>query len=170
LSWNDAVAFCHWLSEKEGKKYRLPTEAEWEYCCRAGTTTRFTGGNSPNDLVRYGNVFDEGAKAYLTTMKVLPGLRDGYGFPAPVGRYRANAFGIYDMHGNVWEYCSDWYSDNYYASSPTDDPQGPAQGVYRVLRGGGWNGDPVLARSSDRFRFRPDQCDSSSGFRVVREP
>jgi formylglycine-generating enzyme required for sulfatase activity len=163
VSWNDATAFCKWLSKKEGKTYRLPTEAEWEYACRAGSNSRYFFGDNPQDLVRYGNVADEdcrnaspskGANSVIASFDEkgkkkdtnipYPFLsrRDGYAWTAPVGKYQPNAFGLYDMHGNVWEWCSDWYDENYYASSPTDDPKGAYAGSSRVSRGGGFHHSP----------------------------
>ncbi|OHB82971.1 MAG: hypothetical protein A2V98_07465 [Planctomycetes bacterium RBG_16_64_12] len=101
VSWNDAVAFCEWLSRKEGKTYRLPTEAEWEYACRAGTTTRYYHGDDPEGLATVGNVADTTAKAKFPKWTWTIQKSDGYVFTAPVGRFRANAFGLSDMHGNV---------------------------------------------------------------------
>jgi sulfatase modifying factor 1 len=185
ISWNDATAFCKWLSEKEGKSYRLPTEAEWEYACRAGTTTRFYCGDDPEDLVRVGNVsdqdrrvgfenstiavFDTGKKE--STQIPFPFLkgRDGYKWTAPVGKFRPNAFGLYDMHGNAWEWCSDWYDENYYANSPEEDPQGPAAGSVRVLRGGGFNNSSVALRAAFRSDVSPSYRSFTTGFRVVCE-
>jgi formylglycine-generating enzyme required for sulfatase activity len=137
VTWNDAVALATWLSEKEGVKYRLPTEAEWEYACRAGTRTRYTSGDDPESLLKVANVFDFDAKEYWQRWAqfALAG-RDGFAFTAPAGSFTPNAWGLYDMHGNVWEWVSDWYEDAYYAKSPIDNPQGPADGSVRVRRGG----------------------------------
>lgn len=185
VSWNDAVAFCKWLSEKEGKKYRLPTEAEWEYACRAGTTTRYWTGNDPKDLTRIANVADQATKSYwpkqvVRTMQqgeikdtnipypYLPG-RDGYVFTAPVGKFLPNAFGLYDMHGNLWEWCQDWYDESYYAKSPVNDPQGPTSGNYRVMRGGCWDDTTVYYRSASRLDHSADFCCPRAGFRIVCE-
>ena len=177
VTWNDAVAFCKWLSQQDGKKYRLPTEAEWEYACRAGTTTRYWCGNDPEELVRVGNVADEDWKKWKEAKRggavsnpdgYLP-RRDGYVFTAPVGKFRPNAFGLYDVHGNVGEWCQDWYADDYYAKSPVDDPQGPTAGSSRVLRGGGWDIAPVNDRSARRNAGRPTYRRHDIGFRVVRE-
>ena len=101
VSWNDAVAFCEWLSRKEGRAYRLPTEAEWEYACRAGTTTRYYCGDDPERLAKVGNVGDATLRKAIPDFKFTIRASDGYVFTAPVGRFRPNAFGLYDMHGNA---------------------------------------------------------------------
>ena len=170
VSWNDAVAFCEWLSRKEGKTYRLPTEAEWEYACRAGTTTRYSSGDDPESLAQVGNVSDATAKAKFTDLKYNIAASDGYVFTAPVGAYRPNAFGLYDMHGNVWEWCQDWYEAEYYAGSPKDDPTGPSGGSDRVRRGGGWVSRGGHCRSAGRRRFAPGIRDYNLGFRVAQVP
>jgi formylglycine-generating enzyme required for sulfatase activity len=169
VTWNDAVAFCAWLSKKEGRKYRLPTEAEWEYACRAGTTTRFHNGDDPRGLVLVGNVADATAKRQFPWWKDTVDAHDGYAFTAPVGQFKPNAFGLYDMHGNAWQWCSDYYSETYYAKSPVDDPQGPDAGRLRVARGGGWGGGPIGCRASNREGYAPTLCDYGIGFRVVCE-
>ena len=169
VSWNDVEAFCKWLSKKEGKTYRLPTEAEWEYACRAGTTTRYYSGDDPETLAKVGNVADATLKAKTPDRKYLTiKASDGYVFTAPVGNFKPNAFGFYDMHGNVWEWCADWYGAEYYATSPLDDPTGPDSGTDRVLRGGSWVGWPGHARSAARLRYWPVDRGYYSGFRVAR--
>ena len=121
VSWNDAVAFCEWLSHKEGTTYRLPTEAEWEYACRAGSTTTWT--------VR--------EREHPTLARIcLVQRRTRRAALHPVGRKNPNAWDLYDMHGNVFEWCGDWYDDGYYKSSPVADPTGPTTGSHRVYRGG----------------------------------
>jgi formylglycine-generating enzyme required for sulfatase activity len=166
VTWNDAVAFCQWLSRKEGKTYRLPTEAEWEYACRAGTTTRYHSGHAPETLAKAANVADAMARAKFP---VGWGASDGYVFTAPMGRFKSNAFGLYDMHGNVWQWCADWYGADYYGKSPVDDPGGPDSGVSRVLRGGSWFFAPTYARSAARYRGTPgDRMVLDAGFRVAR--
>ena len=152
VSWNDAVAFCKWLSGKEGKTYRLPTEAEWEYACRAGTKTRYYSGDDPETLAKVANVADATAKAKFPDWKYTIKASDGYVFTAPVGQFKPNAFGLYDMHGNAWQWCADWYGAGLLRQSPADDPKGPDTGVVRVLRGGSWLNGPGYARSAARGR------------------
>ncbi|MEE8451533.1 MAG: formylglycine-generating enzyme family protein [Thermoguttaceae bacterium] len=170
VSWNDAVAFCQWLSRKEGKTYRLPTEAEWEYACRAGTTTRYYSGDDPETLAQVANVADATAKAKFPDWIWTIRASDGYAFTAPVGQFKSNAFGLYDMHGNAWQWCADWYRDDYYGKSPADDPTGPDTGDVRVLRGGPWSGRPFGSRSSVRAVAAPDFRFDFGGFRVARTP
>jgi formylglycine-generating enzyme required for sulfatase activity len=189
VSWNDSVAFCEWLSKKEGRTYRLPTEAEWEYACRAGSNSRYHFGDDQEELVRFGNVADkdrqiesekDGSKSVIASFDKdgkktdtdipYPFLlrRDGYAWTAPVGKFRPNGFGLYDMHGNVWEWCSDWYDEKYYETSPVDDPPGPGSGSSRVARGGGFNSTPVNLRCARRDYDDPSNRDFNYGFRVVR--
>ena len=178
VSWNDAMAFCKWLSAKEGKTYRLPTEAEWEYACRAGTTTRYYNGDDPETLAKVGNVADATAKAEFPAWAWTIKASDGYLFTSPMGSFRPNAFGLYDMHGNAWQWCSDWYAGAYYfAKSPADDPTGrdPAQddgwcriGGAVVIRGGAWISGPHDARSAKRGRESPDYKGDDTGLRVAR--
>jgi sulfatase modifying factor 1 len=181
LSWNDAVSFCKWLSQKEGKVYRLPTEAEWEYACRAGTSTRHYNGDDPKDVFAIGNVDDGWAfwtlgsremtySAWKTEYKEAKS-RDGYAFTAPVGRFKPNRFGLYDMVGNAKEWCADWYAADYYARSPADDPKGPEQGSVHVLRSEGWyHSEALFSYSGHRTKYQPQaQYECTIGFRVVRE-
>jgi formylglycine-generating enzyme required for sulfatase activity len=168
VTWNDAVAFCEWLSKKEGRTYRLPTEAEWEYACRAGSTTRYQNGDDPEALINVAALYD------TTTRGVFPQWTscavqgsDGHAFTAPVGSFRPNGFGLCDMHGNVWEWCSDWYGEDYYATSPLNDPPGPDSGVVRVRRGGSWHTWPLYMRSSFRNYNTPDTRYVLVGFRVA---
>ena len=164
ISWFNAVLFCRKLSEAEGRIYRLPTEAEWEYACRAGTTTRFSFGDKDSDFPIYANII---------TVVVDParqvGFKDGYNMMAPVASFRPNAFGLYDMHGNIYEWCSDWYGGDYYSLSPLVDPNGPATGSERVVRGGSWNCPPRQCRSAHRRGFPPHYKIHFVGFRVVLE-
>ncbi len=161
VTWHDAITFCNKLSEIEGLKpcydldgrelpdgegYRLPTEAEWEYACRAGTTTRYYKGDDPETLASVGNIGDGTAKPYLPWVSNT--WRDGFVFTAPVGRFSPNAFGLYDMHGNVSEWCSDKYDKIYYAQSPEDDPVCNSQVSERVARGGNFSQLPHVQRSA----------------------
>ena len=157
VSWYDAAEFCKWLSRKEGKAYRLPTEAEWEYACRAGTTTRYYSGDDPETLAKVGNVADATYKTKFphwggTTIKAS----DGYVFTSPVGSFKPNAFGLYDMHGNAGQWCSDWYDEEYYTASPADNPTGPDISDRRVLRGGSWGFGPSYACSDGRYGESPE--------------
>lgn len=170
VTWNDASAMISWLTKKEGTTYRLPTEAEWEYACRAGTRTRYHSGDDPMSLLKVANVFDADSMKNWSRWKVyaLP-EHDGFPFTAPVGSFAPNPWGLYDMHGNVWEWCADWHGDTYYAASPVDDPQGPATGTVRVRRGGSWHTWSFYARSAFRNWNTPSTRYTLVGFRVLRE-
>jgi formylglycine-generating enzyme len=170
VSWNDADAFCRWLSKKEGQTYRLPTEAEWEYACRAGTQTRYCNGDDPEGLAEAGNVADAAAKSKFSDWTWAISANDGYVFTAPVGQFQPNAWGMYDMHGNACEWCADWYDGKYYGNSRTDDPAGPSSGTSRVLRGGSWGNRPFNCRSAYRDWDSPDFRRFTTGFRVARTP
>jgi len=172
VTWNDAKAFCEWLSKTEDGTYRLPTEGEWEYACRAGTTTQYYCGDDPERLSQVGNVADATAKEELTNYPDFEYIssRDGHVFTAPAGRFQPNPFGLYDMHGNVWEWCQDWCSDRYYANSPPTDPQGPSQASNRVFRGGGWWDAAGFCRAALRGRVVPEFRYYDLGFRVAALP
>jgi formylglycine-generating enzyme required for sulfatase activity len=154
ISWEDAVEFCGRLSEKEGRTYRLPTEAEWEYACRAGKTARYTFGDDESELgvewlYLYGHCTEEDIPTH------------------GVSQEKANAFGLYDMQGDVWEWCSDFYDD--YPSLPTTDPRGPESGHFRVLRGGNSNGGHGPVRFASRGSNLPSRRASDQCFRLVLE-
>jgi formylglycine-generating enzyme required for sulfatase activity/serine/threonine protein kinase/FKBP-type peptidyl-prolyl cis-trans isomerase len=170
VTWLDAVQFCNWLSQKEGLTrfytvegdtakindiegagYRLPTEAEWEYACRSGATTKYSFGDDPARLEEF---------AWFKA--------NSSGRPQPVGSKKPNKFGLYDMHGNVWEWCWDWYSGTYYAFSPIEDPPGRASTESLATRGGDWSAAPVNCRSARRKDERPDYKTPGQGFRVAR--
>ena len=153
VSWADATAFCQKLTElpKErevGRVYRLPTEAEWEHACRAGTTTKWGSGNDEETL--------DDVASFTTNS-------DSQTYS--VGQKRQNAWGLHDMHGNVWEWCSDWYGP--YAPEAVADPTGPVGGSYKVSRGGSWNNAAELCRSAKRYSYHPSVRSDSLGFRVA---
>jgi formylglycine-generating enzyme required for sulfatase activity len=148
VSWKNAQAYARWADK------RLPTEAEWEFACRAGTDTTYFTGNS----ISYDDANYEGV-----------GGKDKWNGTAPVGDFSPNPWGLYDMHGNVWEWCNDWYDENYYATSPESNPQGPNSGRTRVFRGGAWTSSEVDIRSSNRGEFIPDGTANYAGFRCVKD-
>ena len=159
VNWIDANAYCNWLSQKTGKTYRLPTEAEWEYACRAGTTTPFnTGNNLTTAQANY-----DGNYPYNNNSKGIYRAKT-----LAVGSFAPNAWGLYDMHGNVWEWCNDWYGT--YSSGSQTNPQGPNSGSGRVLRGGSWYFDAWFCRSAFRNSINPDSRINNNGFRVVLVP
>ncbi|MBP3694252.1 MAG: formylglycine-generating enzyme family protein [Thermoguttaceae bacterium] len=145
VNWEESRTFCEQLSSKLGVQVSLPTEAQWEYACRAGTTGAHAGDLDAMAWY-YGN---SGSKTH------------------PVGQKKANEWGLKDMHGNVWEWCSDWYASDYYTESPTSDPTGPNSGSYRVFRGGGWDGDAGDCRSANRNCVVPGGRGNFLGFRIV---
>jgi len=152
VSWYDAVVFCDQLSLLAGRTVALPTEAQWEYACRAGSTTRFYYG----DDLDYSLL---GAYAWYSS--------NSGDQTHPVGEKAPNLWGLYDMHGNVWEWCSDWYDGNYYQYANNTDPQGPQITNRRVMRGGSWTPSPGPCRSANRNRNYPDNRHYFLGFRVV---
>jgi formylglycine-generating enzyme len=164
VSWNDTKAFCDWLAKKSGKDVRLPTEAEWERACRGGTATRYHFGADEEDLAKYANVADASFRKATTKTWGIK-ADDGHAFTAPVASFTKNQYGLHDMHGNAWEWCSDWYGSDYYGVSPKKDPQGPISGAARVLRGGSWDDHPENARAALRFWIAPAARDDY-GFRA----
>jgi formylglycine-generating enzyme required for sulfatase activity len=156
VSWKEAVSFCEKLSSLSaeraaGRVYRLPTEAEWEYACRAGTTTAYSFGDDDSLLGDFA-WFEDNADDRIH----------------PVGQKRSNAWGLYDMHGNVWEWCSDWYGD--YPDGAVSDPQGPSSGENRVRRGGGWSYSAGYCRSAFRGRGGPSGRNRNLGLRLALSP
>ena len=147
VSWEDCQEFIKKLNAKTDGGYRLPTESEWEYACRAGTTTAYSFGDkiTPKEANYSGSKIDK---------------------PVAVGSYKANAFGLYDLHGNVWEWCEDWYAD--YTAEAVTDPKGPATGEYRVLRGGSFESYGSRVRASRRVYGTPTIWVSDFGFRLAR--
>ncbi|MDR2625059.1 MAG: formylglycine-generating enzyme family protein [Zoogloeaceae bacterium] len=152
VSWEEAQVFIQRLNKKENtQKYRLPTEAEWEYAARAGTTSLFSFGENKQAIAH--SCLQHAKKAEFVT--------------CPAGDKKPNPWGLYDMHGNVWEWVQDWYDPDYYATSPKNDPRGPETGKLHVLRGGGWHSTLSLIRSAVRGNRPPDYRDNRSGFRLV---
>ncbi|XOF33319.1 MAG: SUMF1/EgtB/PvdO family nonheme iron enzyme [Candidatus Electrothrix sp. YB6] len=147
VSWEDVQEFISELNRETGKRYRLPTEAEWEYACRAGGSGKYCGGDRINELAWYDG--NSGNKTH------------------PVGQKKKNAFGLYDMSGNAWEWCADWYSSNYYKFSPHNNPTGPASGRGRVARSGSWFNFRDGCRAADRYGIEPNDHFQGLGFRLV---
>ncbi len=150
VSWNDVQEFIKKLNRMTGRNYRLPTEAEWEFAARGGvleSSTIYSGSNTIDEVAEYTE--NNGSR------------------PRSVGKRKPNELGLYDMSGNVWEWCGDWYSNSYYSNSPRQNPQGPETGTGRVLRGGGWDSFAGSCRVSYRDYINPDDRDYSSGFRLV---
>jgi uncharacterized protein (TIGR02996 family) len=165
VSWHDAVAYCQALSRRSaearaGRRYRLPTEAEWEYACRAGTMTPYHfGTTASSDQANFdGKGPDGGAAAGADLHR-----------PSTVGSYQPNAFGLYDMHGNVWEWVADRFARDYYSARAQRDPTGPKRGDERMVRGGSWSNRSSVCRSATRGWIRPGTMDNETGFRVVCE-
>lgn len=152
ISWRDAVAYCQWVTEQEGKTYRLPTEAEWEYACRAGTTTQYSFGDDYRELSKY---------AWH--------LENSRGKSHPVASLAANPFGLCDMHGNVWEWCGDYYEENAYESASPDNPTGPLTGHARVMRGGYFANLQSPLRCASRNLMTPAYRNYPIGFRCVAQ-
>ncbi|MGD0094456.1 MAG: formylglycine-generating enzyme family protein, partial [Planctomycetota bacterium] len=150
ITWNDAQEFCKWAAKQTGRNVCLPTEAQWEYACRAGTTTRYNTGDKDSDLEQEG-WFNKNSGMHTNAC----------------GLKKPNAWGLYDMHGNVWHWCQDYFSDKYYAESPLVDPKGPTNGGDRVLRGGAWVEYPGDCRAVHRGRNSPGHRNTNLGFRLV---
>ena len=162
VSWDDAQLFINKLNElNNSSEFRLPTEAEWEYAARAGTTTMYNTGDTIT-----------GAQANFNgTFPFAMNLRDVYRkSPTKAGSFPANAFGLYDMHGNVWEWCGDWYQSDYYQKSPDRNPSGPETGQMRVLRGGSWFRYSAHVRSATRYKNKAVGQFADTGFRLVKSP
>jgi len=152
VSWNDVQEFIERLNFLTGKQYRLPTEAEWEYAARAGNTTPYYCGDDESCL---DGIAWDGSNADAQ--------------PHPVGQKVPNSWGLYDMSGNVWEWCQDWYAEGFYEESPEADPPGPDTGLFRVLRGGSWGGSSRHCRSSNRQFYYPSLSNSTFGFRLCHD-
>jgi len=164
VSWKDAKAFCDWLARKSGKAACLPTEAQWEYACRAGTRTAYPWGDNPDDGKGWANCADLTAKERFPNWQPVFSWHDGFVFTSPGGSFKPNAWGLCDMIGNAWEWCADGYGE--YPGKAVSDPTGAAESASRVLRGGSWYDSPQNCRSARRIRGAPDGRYDSVGFRV----
>jgi eukaryotic-like serine/threonine-protein kinase len=169
VSWQDAVKYCEWLSQQGPLKYRLPTEAEWELAARGGNNAiKYSWGNGSPQLALGGNVSDEALKKVFPDWPIIwRDYNDSYPYTAPVGKFGANAWRIYDMTGNVWEWCSDWFDENYYQKQEWDRPAGPPQGTEKAIRGGSWGDTPAKLRLSYRRSAPPTFRSNNLGFRVA---
>ena len=147
VSWHDVQRFIAQLNKESRADYRLPTEAEWEYACRSNDWYQYSGGDDLDAVAWHKD--------------------NSGGTTHPVGEKQVNAFGLYDMSGNVWEWCNDWYGDKYYTASPEENPTGPASGSRRVIRGGGWLNGPGFVRSANRFWYTPVRRGYDLGFRLA---
>jgi formylglycine-generating enzyme required for sulfatase activity len=170
VSWNDALAYCEWLAKQLARPVRLPSEAEWEYAAGNGTRhTRYSWGDGePRGRVG-GNVADISLLSVFAQQhpETFEGYDDGFAFTSPVKSFAPNDFGLFDMTGNVREWCRDWYGRSYYESVPGYDPSGPRSGEFRVLRDGGWRGRPWSCRVSARCFGSPEYSSTTDGFRVA---
>ncbi len=173
VSWFEAARFCNRLSDTYGLKrcydetswecdfsqngFRLPTEAEWEYACRAGTNSLYYTGNTTADLAEaawFGNIE----------------LGNCDNIPHPAGMRKPNAWGLYDMHGSQWEWCNDWYDSAYYRNNPPANPTGPDNGGLKVIRGGSWISNPEFCRADTREMYKPELNYYDIGIRLVCRP
>lgn len=170
INWHDAKAYAIWLSRLTGKKYRLPTEAEWEYAARGNTQTSRYWGENPDDACIYANAADKVAQAKIqgASSWSVHNCVDGFDYAAPVGSFKVNAFGLNDMLGNVWEWTEDSYHDNY-KDAPADGSAWQGDDTKRILRGGSWNNAPRNVRSAIRNSYQPDLRYSFFGFRLARD-
>jgi len=169
VSWDDAIEFCLKLSAMPAQRsagcvYRLPTEAEWEYACRAGTKTRYSFGHSEKHIGKHAWISNNSMFPEPPGSALLPIQKHHH----PVGCKAPNPWGLHDMHGNVWEWCQDWYGD--YPSGPVTNPNGPSLGSARVRRGGCWDRTAEHCQSAYRLKATPSYRDYYSGFRVCLSP
>ncbi len=169
VNWSGAASFARWLEGKNGgkRRFRLPTEAEWEYACRAGSTAARFWGDAAEEACGYANVYERRSTGMNRAAQWAHDCVDGYTGSAPVGTFAPNGFGLYDMLGNVWEWCNDFYDPFAYAAAPRDNPRGPAGGAYRVVRGGAYNYGPKYNRCAFRYRVEPGASFEHIGFRLV---
>lgn len=170
VSWYGANAYCKWLSEKTARKYRLPTEAEWEFVARnRGENINFVWGNDPPLGKLPGNFADETLKKIYPEMKIAKSYNDSYAFLAPVGIFEPNALGIYDLTGNVWEWCNDWFDHKYTDDDDVKNPLGPETGNLKVTRGGSWLDGPGNLTTTRRVGIEPNARSLNLGFRIAME-
>ena len=165
VSWEDAVAYTKWLSEQTGERYRLPSEAEWEYAARAGSTTKYHFGNDESQLCRYGNHADTSTDFDWRNTACSDGVGKR---TATVGSYQPNAFELHDMHGNLWEWVQDCWNDTYQGAPADGTAWTSGDCERRVLRGGSWSDFPGYLRAANRLRFTTGERSDSNGFRVAR--
>lgn len=177
IQWGEAQQFCCRLSEVVGAKCRLPSEAEWEYACRAGTTSAYSFGDDPMALYQHGWFLGNSGDSLLSMSEadsllardrdLETVIRRNHASSKPVASKQPNPWGLFDMHGNVWEWCQDWYSLMYYHHSPPVDPPGPRKGDMRIARGGSYLAAASVCRSVTRNAISPDYPEYNVGMRVV---
>lgn len=173
MSWNNQDTrfnnVCEWLSNETGETYRLLREAEWEYACRGGTITAFWNGNEMDQVTRVANVKDESVRdRFMNPNGEYEKGRDGFVFTSPVGSYPSNPFGLYDTHGNVQEWCRDYYHAEFYRRAAEDDPENNQPGEQRVVRGGSFKSAAGESRSASRTgQIEDDGACTCKGFRVL---
>jgi formylglycine-generating enzyme required for sulfatase activity len=172
VSWQDAVAYCEWLSKKTSLRYRLPTEAEWELAAQGGKEKiKYSWGNGSPQAAMGGNVADEALKSVLPDWPTIwRSYNDQHVYTSPVAKFSPNGLGLYDMTGNVWEWCGDWFDEKYYEKKVMESPNGPPKGTEKVIRGGSWSDTPAKLRISYRRGMPPSFRSNNLGFRVVAIP
>lgn len=171
ITWNDAIAYCKWLTKKYGKQFRLPTEAEWEFSASSrGFQKPYSWGTSLNNKIISGNISDSITKAFWKDQYwfYLDYYNDGFLFTAPVCSFKPNEIGLYDMTGNVYEFCSDYYDEEYYLNSTLSNPTGPKQGDKRVIRGGSYFCLPAHLKIFNRCSIDQNENRHDVGFRVCK--